>query len=391
MQMRRRWSGVARVVAALGTVFMAACAGDGGPTEPQVRDVVRGGDVGVTATSMMAAIGCSLNEGEADSSTVGVLFSPTVMKTYRCPGVPRDSILKTSDAIRALVRSGSVWASAQSEPGEGGNGSGFWVYSYAECRVVYSEQVGIYLVQDGSGLPTIVKRVTRRAECDWVEHYIWNGPSGSNWNDFPLPGEPGGGPPYTPPDTTPVPPPDTTEVDESSPFPVTVQQDAYDGSVDKPDCTRPLQLTAEESVWCNSFPPNQTQADRINRALQRMRQKGGVCADRANLMQALLDNGGMRIFSSSVYAGDVGLSPRGGGTTSWTAISEALVNTHYERRFAGNVPGTSVKITLQFTLAHEGDHLAQTDKTQPPHIDAQGFYTTNSVACSDVPNQGPVY
>jgi hypothetical protein len=140
------------------------------------------------------------------------------------------------------------------ETGGEGSGSGIWVYSYSECILMETLETGLYLVQEGPGLPTIVKRVTRRTECLWVEHYIWTGPSGSDWRDFPLPGDPSPDP-STPPDSQLVslsilPDHAQAEVDEVKTFSVTA---TYSNGATHP-ITGPLWSSSDTDVATKDDP-----------------------------------------------------------------------------------------------------------------------------------------
>ena len=80
------------------TIALAACGADTSPIVPPPADpgyrslhVQDEASLGVTATGMMAAIGCGPVHGRPDSTAVAIPLITGKVRLYRCPGVPLDS------------------------------------------------------------------------------------------------------------------------------------------------------------------------------------------------------------------------------------------------------------------------------------------------------------
>ncbi|MDX2260810.1 MAG: hypothetical protein SFU84_03835 [Gemmatimonadales bacterium] len=320
----------------------------------------------VHPAAYLGEVGCRVQQGPRDSSTVAVKRFGGGFLRFACTAVPRDSvraaIRRYRDAGAAAI--GGAMASSGS-PGGGGEGEDGLVYAYTTftCDLTHIWQwdaaAGHYYYLWTTG------------ECTFLEH--WYNPNV-------------GGPASPNPALPVVDSLGWDEEDLTSPLPLGGRFAILDGvSLEKPDCSRPTQLTPEESVWCNALGPSATQLGRINAAISRMRSAGGICATRADTLAAVIANGGLKIFPSGTSGSSMGFAPRGGGAGGWLALSSDMTDVFYERKRAGIDPPTGLQITLQFALAHEGDHLAGL-----PHTDAEGLLTANSISCSDIPHQRPL-
>lgn len=156
-----------------------------------------------------------------------------------------------------------------------------------------------------------------------------------------------------------------------------------------PTCPAPAGADPKIKAWCAGHIPNSTELPRINAALSRMHQIGGVCDALATIGDALIAHNTLRIFPQSNYTFG-GAAPHGGGSSgpnSWAIVSRDFTAYLYDSSHAGVVAnrntGLRYHITLQSELAHELDHL-----NGASHIVENGIenlaLTPNEAVCSDV-------
>jgi hypothetical protein len=138
MHSRARPTRVAAV--ALLTAWLAACGHDTLPTTVPADDtgyralgVQDEAALGVTASGIMADIGCRPLRGRPDSATIAIRLVAPRVKAYQCRGVPTARIRAAVRAVRQMVLANPRWASVQSEAGDGGGGSGYYAYDHMEC------------------------------------------------------------------------------------------------------------------------------------------------------------------------------------------------------------------------------------------------------------------
>ncbi|MCC6245868.1 MAG: hypothetical protein IT353_23750 [Gemmatimonadaceae bacterium] len=144
-----------------------------------------------------------------------------------------------------------------------------------------------------------------------------------------------------------------------------------------PDCAAG-NLHPYRTTWCNGTHPTPSDSATIQAAITRMHAIGGVCTTRATTLQGLLNRGRIRLYHPTALAIG-GAAPVGQGDNAWMILSEAWITQWPDAtRPATNGPHPR---TLQSSLAHEADHLAG----DGGHTDPEGYETTNSRACSDVP------
>jgi hypothetical protein len=112
------------------TVLSTVPAGDLGYRSLGVQDEAA---LGVTASGILADIGCRPLRGSPDSSTIAIRLVPPRVQAYQCHAVSQERIRAAVRAVRQLVLANPRWASVQSEAGDGGGGSGYYVYDHIEC------------------------------------------------------------------------------------------------------------------------------------------------------------------------------------------------------------------------------------------------------------------
>lgn len=115
--------------------------------------------------------------------------------------------------------------------------------------------------------------------------------------------------------------------------------------------------------------------DRLILANNRMRAKGGICADKAAIVDALIARDAIRTsttFTKSAWA------PYGLGGMGGILIHGSYFTKWYEASRAGRF-GTQL-MTLQLILSHEVDHLMG----HIDHIDSDRLLTVNALECSDL-------
>lgn len=183
-----------RFVAVLGMASVAACAGDGGPTAPTTRDVVRGGNTVVSPNEYMASVGCIRRTSLPDSGGVIVIPGADTVPVWFLCGSPGSAPVRAAlKEYRAALRSGLGGAFSQ-------NGHIEWVARWREwCRPTGGEQYGdIWVLGPDDFL----------YDCQWLATWVPTWVPGDPW---PTPEEGGGGG-GEPPDTTPPPPIDSTAI-----------------------------------------------------------------------------------------------------------------------------------------------------------------------------------
>jgi len=123
-----------------------------------------------------------------------------------------------------------------------------------------------------------------------------------------------------------------------------------------------------------------------------MRLEGDTCARLAAIGDTLLANNGIRFFDRNrdTTLTFAGAAPKGGatsayggakGTYAYMSISVNFVDLYYDKNHTTTqwsaIDQENVTRDLQELLAHELDHLNGAN-----HTDSDGFFTTNSQACS---------
>jgi hypothetical protein len=165
------------------------------------------------------------------------------------------------------------------------------------------------------------------------------------------------------------------------------------GALGVPNCTAST-LHATERAWCGGRQPTADELSKIKAALERMRAKGGVCAELAGLGDAYIANTNLHMINDqAAYWDDFenrnvqmgGAAPKNGGYSSFIVIGTSFTSSWYDAsHMSYEGPGGSESRTLQQLLAHELDHLHGSDHLLNP-LD---FYRTdNSQHCSDLPGQ----
>jgi hypothetical protein len=142
-------------------------------------------------------------------------------------------------------------------------------------------------------------------------------------------------------------------------------------------------------AWCAGHTPNTTQLTRIQAALSRMHQLGGICHTLASIGDAVLSHNTLRLFPQSEFKKG-GWAPQNGGSTgplSWVLITEDVVDRMYDAAHMGIKTdpnsGNSYPADLQTTLTHELDHLANHYHIRNPDGSENLALTENERACPD--------
>lgn len=221
------------------------------------------------------------------------------------------------------------------------------------------------------------------ANCRWVRKWGWVDPYGEPYTgeeppDAPPPGGGTGEPPLPPPPSTPPPPPPPG--DSLNPI-LAVDDDVFEFA---PDCSTPQ--SGGDALYCSgAVLTKDTEIARVADAITRIRAIGGVCAAIADSLDTINGRGHLR-FHPTGPSGYTGRDSTGGYIT----INKLFVTDYYNEDNIGAIgpPGGSsgplVAATLQWVLAHEGDHVRGA-----AHVDASWplrAYTPNTHACSDIPN-----
>ncbi|MBP9899664.1 MAG: hypothetical protein KBF28_14900 [Gemmatimonadales bacterium] len=165
------------------TCWLTACGPDASPVAPTPADpgyrslpVQDEASLGVTATGMMAAIGCTPVLGRPDSTAIALPLLAAKLKFYRCPGVRAATLLATAKAIRAVTAKNPVWASALSG---GAGGSPYYEYDHTEC--VWQEstppEYGQRINADGD-FEIFVVVTAQPGSCAWMAIYKYKVPGG---------------------------------------------------------------------------------------------------------------------------------------------------------------------------------------------------------------------
>ena len=159
-----------------------------------------------------------------------------------------------------------------------------------------------------------------------------------------------------------------------------------------PTCPATASSPEVVKAWCAASPPNSTQLGRIQAALSRMHQLGGICDELATIGDALLSRQppDLRIFPQSSFTKG-GWAPLGGGSSgsqSYLLISNIATDNTYDFQHLGysTDPNTGLNYpsTLQSTLAHELDHLKGNNHVTNPDGSQNPTRTPNQTACDDI-------
>ncbi|MDX2261162.1 MAG: hypothetical protein SFU84_05635 [Gemmatimonadales bacterium] len=178
-----------RLVAALIlTTWLAACDPDPLTMPPPVDDagyrslaVQDEAALGVTASGIMADIGCRSLRGTPDSATIAVRLVPPRVKAYQCRGVPTARIRAAARAVRQMVLANPRWASVQSEAGDGGGGSGYYAYDHMECiwHPAAPPEYGERINADGD-FEVYVLVEAQPGHCSWMAIFRYVAPGGGS-------------------------------------------------------------------------------------------------------------------------------------------------------------------------------------------------------------------
>lgn len=378
MHSRARPTRVAAV--AFLTAWLAACGHDTLPTTFPAGDlgyralgVQDEAALGVTASGIMADIGCRPLRGRPDSTTIAIRLVAPRVKAYQCRDVPTARIRAAVRAVRQLVLANPRWALLQSEAGDGGGGSGYYVYDHMECiwHAAAPPEYGERINADGD-FEVYVLVEAQLGHCSWMAIFRYVAPGGGS-------GSPSGGTGETPgapqSDNAPIVP-----VDSLHHFIASFElSDAESAEDTLPNCAL-AQTHPGRRDWCSArAPASGVEIDRIRAAIQRMRAIGGECSVMAAGLDGALAAGWLRVSSQIMYSGWAGGRP---GEPTPILIHEHFVTRWYSD--SRKAVHDNLYMTLQLILAHEMDH-AMGDQT---HIDPpRNLLTRRSLQCSDVPNQ----
>ncbi|MBK7596719.1 MAG: hypothetical protein IPJ11_16165 [Gemmatimonadetes bacterium] len=165
------------------TCWLTACGTDTlpvvpAPAEPGYRSlhVQDEASLGVTATGMMAGIGCTPVIGRPDSTAIALPLLAGKFKFYRCHGVRTGTLLATVKAIRAVTARNPVWASALSG---GAGGSPYYEYDHTECVWQDSAppEYGQRINDDGD-FEVFVRVDAQPGSCAWLAIFTYKVPGG---------------------------------------------------------------------------------------------------------------------------------------------------------------------------------------------------------------------
>jgi hypothetical protein len=139
-----------------------------------------------------------------------------------------------------------------------------------------------------------------------------------------------------------------------------------------PNCTQ-AQTTNWANAFCRSTRPTGARLDSTNAALNRMEQRGGACAELAREGRRLLSIGRLGYFV-----------PQAGDAGGWGSSDIGVIVADYwvDQYSGGRVSADNRN--LDHSLGHEIDHALGR-----AHIDAAGYETANSRACSGLTGTSP--
>ena len=380
-----------RAGAVLLSAWLVACGTDTLPVAPAPADpgyrslhVQDEASLGVTATGMLAGIGCAPVQGRPDSTAVAIPLLPGTIKFYRCPGVRTATLLATAKAIRAVTARNPVWASALTG---GAGGSPYYGYDHTEC--VWQEsrppEYGQRINADGD-FEVFVVVDAQPGTCAWMAIFKYKVPGDDGTG-----ATPGSWGPGTSPATTPMTP--TTATGEPIIGPLLVGDEVLGLHDAVPDCARP-QRDLGNQWFCSGRAPGKTELGRINAAVSRMRAIGGICAVLADTLSSLIArrDGSFRLHAGSAAGTgftDWSVTP----PSSWMTIRQDMVNNFYDAEHAtvlqdkNNPSGPTLRVTLQLILAHEAEHLLP-GTTHLGSTAPQKWLLPNTMRCSDLPTEG---
>jgi hypothetical protein len=165
----------------------------------------------------------------------------------------------------------------------------------------------------------------------------------------------------------------------SEPVP-TNPQDDY--PINKPTCTpASIAMSQEYKDWCSGRPPTGHRLDVISTAVEQIRAKGGVCAQLAAIADALLGRGDLHVYTGDA-ASVGGFAPRGGGSSGTNSYMGLHVQwTDIFPDAAHKTKNEPHQRDLQFSLAHELDHLYGSSHVVKADGKVDPYVTTNNYLC----------
>jgi hypothetical protein len=340
------------------------CGGDSLTQPPAALPVTPGELTGPTdyvippSWNRLTAIGCVALGDSSVIGAVGVPISPSHLARYDCRGVPHDSVARTVAGILSTAAAADGRVTMME--------FGTWelINYWQECSGESDDAAATY--ENGIWvLPDIGVSCTTWYEYQWV------------------PEEGGGGePPDTPPDEPPGggggsgggagsgSPPENT---------VPPQADADFGlQLLPPDCDQ-AQVERGNQWWCAGAPPTRGDLTNIQAAIARLHARGGVCAQFADTLDAILARGMLHVFPTALSTGNYASRD---STGSYIAISDIWTGTYYDAQHPGEVYG--IQVSLQFMLAHEVEHLIDGNGGHLSALFPGKLFLAHTQECSDV-------
>jgi hypothetical protein len=164
-----------------------------------------------------------------------------------------------------------------------------------------------------------------------------------------------------------------------------------------PTCPVGPTASPQSKAYCagKTLKNNASQLALVRQALDRMAQIPG-CGTLAELGHALISQpDAIRVFPQSTFKASGAVGARGGGLPenggpsgyySWLVIANTMF-AHYDAAHKSpKGPKNPYHITLQWTLAHELDHLLGEPHLRKSDDSEDEFMTVNTARCSDIPN-----
>lgn len=327
------------------------------------------GRVATDPTAFMKAVGCRDSGTRGDTGSIALPLPAGGLARFDCKSVAKTAIRQGLVEFSRSARAAMGGAFMTSLPGE--EGGGYWAWVGTACSWVAGGQVGYsYLV--GNQLYTVVTGVN--GYCNWIDEYGWvsTGESGGSG------GSGGGGGGST----------STTE-------PVRADSVFMDGSMDGLQdsttfaCPAPSGATDHQKRWCAPVAMTATDSSRIQNAIDRIRDQGGICVNLAATIDSVYKAGRIRLFSPSypTTATYGAFAPDAAGGTGFIGISSDWVRYSYDRNHRSLHRPTGRRFDLMSALAHEGDHLMFNTNATDGNVHlpgTMGTLTTNTLSCSDL-------
>ncbi|MEO8478766.1 MAG: hypothetical protein ABI542_03965 [Gemmatimonadota bacterium] len=319
----------------------------------------------------MLQAGCHRVRGRSAPGDILFHAEGGALVQFRCPTLSKAG---TRDAVRAYKESSFGGAGVARAT------TGYFVLTVVSTQ--YCTQIDEYSVVNGVWYWN--RSYWDTGSCQWLDsiEVEWIGQQDlapDPWSNYCCSGGSGDPPPPPPLPPPPPPPPDSGDatvvpwLDQDSEMPWS-----------PPDCFQ-TQTEPGDIWWCQGSQPSGKNLTRVNAAITRMRQLGGMCAVLADSAEALLARGTLRLHPGG-GSGYTGRDASG----SYMTINQVFATHGFDANnpieLEDNHVPSGYFVTLQFMLAHEAEHLIAGNSGHIGSLAPNKWKMQHTTACDDIAN-----